>query len=133
MKKHLFLAVLAFMTAGPASAETTTFEEPMQERFRLDYCRYQGVDCGVAAAFAWCQQEGFTQIETYVGERDVRDTQRIGDGTTCRTNLGHTCDSFAAITCSRDGPRPAIQTGPGSVNYPERPDFGEVPADDEVD
>ncbi len=121
MNHFLALAIAALLAAPPAWAETTTFEEPMQGRFRLDYCRYAGQDCGVAAAFAWCQQEGYRQIENYHGERDLRDTQRVGDESTCRSNLGETCDGFAFITCSRDGPPRAIETGPGSINYPARP------------
>jgi len=118
------LALLGALLPSAVQAETTTFDDPMQGRFRLDYCRYERIACGVAAAFAWCQQEGYRQIENYHGERDVSDTQRIGDGSTCRSNTGATCDSFESITCTRDHAPPAIQTGPGSYNYPVRPDTG---------
>jgi hypothetical protein len=128
----LFFGVFALLLPGLAVAETTRFDEPMQGRFRLDYCRFERVDCGVAAAFAFCQQEGYSQIVHFNGERDVRNTQRIGDGVTCRANQGATCDGFEFITCTRDGPPPVIETGPGSVNYPARPDFGDDNGGDEA-
>jgi len=118
------LALLGALLPGAVHAETTTFEDPMEGRFRLDYCRYERQDCGIAAAFAWCQQEGYRQIENFVGERGVANTQRIGDGSTCRANIGGECDGFESITCTRDHAPPAIQTGPGSFNYPVRPDTG---------
>jgi len=116
------LALFLVLGSGLASAETTTFEDPMQGRYRLDYCRYEGVDCGIAAAFAYCQQVGYQQIEGYRGERDVRYTERIGDRSTCHTDDITHCDGFYSITCSRDHAPPAIRTGPGSENYPVRPD-----------
>jgi len=123
------LALLAVMLPGAVRAETTTFEDPMEGRFRLDYCRYEGIDCGIAAAFAFCQREGYRQIENYRGERDVQDTQRMGDGSTCRSSLGHTCDGFEFITCSRDHAPPALR--PGSPGYPVRPYTGD--SSDSVD
>lgn len=117
------LALFALLWPGATHAETTTFEDPMQGRFRLDYCRYEAFDCGIAAAFAFCQQEGYQQIENYRGERDIRRTQRIGDGSTCRADDVTHCDGFEFITCSRDHAPPALETGPGSLNYPVRPDF----------
>lgn len=118
------LVVLALLLPGLAHAETRRFEEPMQERFRLDYCRFVGVDCGIAAAFDWCQQEGYTQIEHFHGERDLDNTQRIGDGAICREDLGQTCDGFEFITCSREGPPPGIIIGDEEFERPTRPYTG---------
>jgi hypothetical protein len=121
------LALLALVGSGAARAETITFDDPMGGRYRLDYCRYEGQDCGVAAAFAFCQQRGYQQIEDYQGERDVTATTRIGDGSTCRSNEVTHCDGFASITCSRDHAPPALR--PGSPDYPVRPYTGDSEED----
>ena len=112
----LFLAFLAF--AGPALAETREFEDPMLGRFRLDYCRYTHQDCGIAAAFAFCQREGFTQIVNYHGERDIGTTMRIGDRSVCREDE---CDGFSLIVCTREGPPRIVDPNAGRPVLPERP------------
>ncbi|MCB1486377.1 MAG: hypothetical protein KDJ88_02845, partial [Bauldia sp.] len=51
---------LLFILAGGASAETKTFNNPMQGGNRLDWCYNWGTGCGSQAATAWCKANGYS-------------------------------------------------------------------------
>ncbi len=108
LRAALFGAALTIASGAMALAEQQSFEDPTFGRYRLDYCRFEQVDCGIMAARAFCIREGYDGAASYRGERDVLETQRIGDRGTCRGR--RSCDGFAEIVCERADPEPAPDT-----------------------
>jgi hypothetical protein len=91
---------LLFMFAAGASAETASFNNPMQGSNRLDWCYNWGVGCGEQAATAWCQAQGFAGGATgYNIANDIgasQPTRLIATGAVCDQGF---CDGFQSITC----------------------------------
>lgn len=105
-----FIALgLAALCALPAWAEQQSFEDPTFGRYRLDYCRFPEADCGILPARAFCIREGFDDVVSFRGERNVLESQRIGDRGTCQ---GRDCDGFAEIVCTRADPEPIPEFEP---------------------
>ncbi len=97
-------AAILFLLSGPvALAETSSFEDPTYGRHRLDFCRYDQIDCGIMPALLFCQREGFEGVQSYRGPDAATPTTRIGNRSTCR---GRSCSGFAEVICERADPEP---------------------------
>lgn len=84
----------------PPPQGVKTFDMPMVDGKRLDWCYYWGRECGEPAADAFCINQGYAQALTFeiaenVGDR--WDTLVAGDNRSC-TDPG--CDSFKTIRCT---------------------------------
>ncbi len=91
--------MMALMVAAPASAETTSFGNPMHGPNRLDWCLNWGVGCGAEAAKAWCVSKGFAMATDFAIANDIgasSPTRVMATGAVCDQGF---CDGFAHITC----------------------------------
>lgn len=99
----LVFFVLTVFAGGAAAQEATrTFERPMINGVRLDWCRFFGSECGEPAAELFCQQKGYTRavrfsIDPRIGAAGLP-TVVFGEGRLCRADA---CSGFEAITCAR--------------------------------
>lgn len=74
-----------------------TFEEPMYEGYRLDWCRERGAECGKPAAEEWTNRLFLNSKSSKVRferEENVGLTKIVGSGELC-TSRG--CDGFESI------------------------------------
>lgn len=101
---HLLAAagVLSLVGALPAAAQTRTFEGPQHQSMDVSYCGADAGSCGEPMATAWCLTVGYSLARDWAARAGVDATSRavrLDDGAVCQ---GETCESFAAITCSRE-------------------------------
>lgn len=100
-----FGGLLLLLIAAPASAETKSFNNPMQGPNRLDWCHSWGTGCGAQAATAWCKAQGYSGgATTFAIANDIgasQPTRLISTGAVCDQAY---CDGFANITCTRPDP-----------------------------
>jgi hypothetical protein len=111
---------MALMVAVPASAETTSFGNPMHGPNRLDWCFNWGVGCGAEAAKAWCVANGYVNTTGFNIANDIgasSPTRLIGTGAVCDQAF---CDGFSHITCTRPDP---TQTFNNPMHGPNRLDW----------
>ena len=87
--------------AAPApTAASKTFEYPVHDIYRLNFCLRWGVDCGEPAATAWCKAQGFTKASAWKADKDIGalfPTIVLADKRVCAQGP---CDGFEEITCS---------------------------------
>ncbi len=98
--------------APAPSAASKTFEYPVQDIYRLNFCLRWGVDCGEPAATAWCQAQGFAKASAWRIDKDIGSlfpTIVLADKRVCAQ---FPCDGFEEITCINEerAPRPVRQT-----------------------
>jgi hypothetical protein len=78
---------------------TTTFNNPVYNGNRLDWCVSWGTGCGKAAADKFCQWKGFGAATGFQIANDIgasSPTRVIGTGALCDQGF---CDGFNFITC----------------------------------
>jgi len=88
------------------TAASKTFEYPVQDIYRLNFCLRWGVDCGEPAATAWCKAQGFARASTWKIDKDIGSlfpTIVMADKRVCAE---FPCDGFEEITCINEGPAP---------------------------
>lgn len=78
---------------------STTFQNPTVEGYRLDWCLHWGQQCGKAAATAWCKRkmgkaDGFAK--QWKKDENIGTTYVMGDGKVCNQQF---CDGFRWIEC----------------------------------
>jgi hypothetical protein len=81
------------------SATTATFNNPMYNGNRLDWCVNWGVGCGQEAADKYCQSQGYGSAANLQIANDIgagSPTRLIGTGAVCDQAF---CDGFTFITC----------------------------------
>ncbi len=77
--------------------ESLTFEYPMLDGYRLDYCHTWAQDCSQKAADAWCIEKGFSKASHFVQDgTDGLVTKTIGSHQICNEPVK--CYSFSSIT-----------------------------------
>ena len=84
----------------PAMA-TQTFQFPVHEIYRLNYCLKWGKDCGEPAAKAWCSAQGFRHASDWKVDKNIGSlfpTIVMGDNRVCSQFV---CDGFQEITCAK--------------------------------
>jgi hypothetical protein len=94
---------LLLLAAGPLRAETRTFQNPLHQGYRLDYCQAFGRACGESVATRWCRGQGYEHASDWAIDRGIGDllpTMSIDADRACHDGQ---CDGFASISCSRDG------------------------------
>lgn len=87
-------------------ASSTTFEYPVHDIYRLNFCLRWGVDCGEPAATAWCKAQGFAKAGAWRIDQDIGSlfpTIVLADKRVCAQ---FPCDGFEEITCVNEGPAP---------------------------
>ena len=93
------LILLAGSIIPEARAENRTFQNPVYQGYRLDYCRASGRECGERVATAWCVIQGFEFASDWGIDRDIgalQPTIRLDNRDVCAREQ---CDGFAAIAC----------------------------------
>jgi len=86
-------------TPAPRAANKT-FEYPVHDIYRLNFCLRWGVDCGEPAATAWCKAQGFAKASAWKVDKDIGalfPTIVLADKRVCAQ---FPCDGFEEITCS---------------------------------
>ncbi len=76
-----------------------TFNNPMYNGNRLDWCVNWGTGCGQQAADKFCQAQGLTHATDFAEANDIgasHPTRLIGTGAVCDQGF---CDGFTHITC----------------------------------
>ena len=94
------LAALAF-TSSMAAADTQTqkFNKPTINKYRLDWCKSWGKNCGKAAADAFCKLHEFSEAKSFMkDEHPGVPTKVFSGGQICDDN---TCASFTYINCQK--------------------------------
>ncbi|MEE8223516.1 MAG: hypothetical protein V3S59_04360 [Alphaproteobacteria bacterium] len=80
---------------------TQTFQFPVHEIYRLNYCLKWGKDCGQPAAKAWCETQGFRHASDWKVDENIGSffpTIVMGDNRVCSQFV---CDGFREITCAK--------------------------------
>ncbi|MEE8213601.1 MAG: hypothetical protein V3R79_03355 [Alphaproteobacteria bacterium] len=80
---------------------TQTFQFPVHEIYRLNYCLKWGKDCGQPAAKAWCEAQGFRHASDWKVDKNIGalfPTIVMGDNRVCSQFV---CDGFQEITCAK--------------------------------
>lgn len=93
--------------AAPAPiAGSKTFEYPVYEIYRLNFCLRWDADCGEPAATAWCRTQGFAKARAWKVDQDIGSlfpTIVLADKRVC---ADLPCDGFTEITCIAEDPAP---------------------------
>ncbi len=87
------------VAAVVAPPKTETFDQPVFNGRRLDWCRGWKDACGKAAADDFCKLNGYAEAVAFSPDPHIGDTQptrQIASGLVCDHDG---CDGFAAITC----------------------------------
>jgi len=80
---------------------TRTFNYPVHNGYRLDWCRQFEHECGAPAALTFCQRKGFNQLVNFqIQPRLSTATMTIGSNAICNPQF-HGCDSFTFIQCRK--------------------------------
>jgi len=85
---------------GTAPTGAQTFEFPVYDIYRLNYCLRWGADCGAPAAAAWCKSKGFKRAAGFKIDQNVGalfPTFVMADKRVCAKFV---CDAFREITCA---------------------------------
>jgi hypothetical protein len=95
------LTLLACSIVPDAIADVRTFQNPVFQGYRLDYCTASGQVCGERVATEWCVGQDYQYASQWGIDRQIgrmQPTIRLDDREICR---GDQCDGFNAITCAR--------------------------------
>jgi hypothetical protein len=101
--RFLTLVAMAAATASPAHAQVRTFNSPQLNGFDVSYCGTDSDSCGESMAMAWCRSVGYDYASDWAARTGIDASSRairLDDGAVCE---GAACESFAAITCGREG------------------------------
>jgi hypothetical protein len=96
--KLLTATILMLVATGAAQATETTFNAPMWNGDRLDWCRDWSIGCGKAAADTYCKTRGCANALAFQQAANIGGSQRtrlIGTGAVCAQSF---CDSSKSIT-----------------------------------
>lgn len=116
------------LLASPCYALSQAYPNPTLEAtdgksYRLDWCRSWENQCGCVAALAFCKEQGFAYVQSFVMDPRV-DLKQISTvivdqrGTLCPgLSPGHGCDSFKEIVCSDR----VVKNDANSCNAPAQP------------
>ncbi len=77
----------------------STFEYPVYDAYRLNYCLTPGTNCGEPAAREWCTKKGFTKALAWVRDDNIGSlfpTINMGSKQICSS---YRCDGFKELTC----------------------------------
>ncbi len=77
----------------------TTFEYPVYDAYRLNYCLTPGTNCGEPAAREWCTKKGFGKALAWVRDDNIGSvfpTINMGSKEVCSS---YRCDGFKELTC----------------------------------
>ncbi|MFD2206810.1 hypothetical protein [Kiloniella antarctica] len=77
----------------------TTFEYPVYDAYRLNYCLTPGTNCGEPAAREWCTKKGFSKALAWVRDDNIGSlypTMNMGSKQVCSS---YRCDGFKELTC----------------------------------
>jgi hypothetical protein len=73
-----------------------TFENPMSNGMRIDYCQTaNGSGCGEPAASMWCQRKGYKRAMAYIKRASFGSAWRQGERTVCTGR----CGVLVQVTC----------------------------------
>ncbi|KLN60021.1 hypothetical protein WH96_15075 [Kiloniella spongiae] len=78
----------------------TTYEFPVFDAYRLNYCLTPGTNCGEPAAREWCQKKGHETAVAWVRDDNIGSifpTINMGSKEICSN---YRCDGFKELTCS---------------------------------
>jgi hypothetical protein len=92
--------------APAPAALSQTFEYPVHEIYRLNFCLRWGLDCGEPAATAWCKSQGFAKASAWKIDKDIGSlfpTIVLADKRVCAQ---FPCDGFEEITCINENAAP---------------------------
>jgi hypothetical protein len=92
--------VLLPETQASSALASQTFQYPVHEIYRLNYCLNLGEDCGEPAAQAWCQAQGFRRASAWKIDENIGSlfpTIVLGTDRVCAQFV---CDGFQEITCA---------------------------------
>ncbi len=96
------LTLLAGCLVPEARAVDQTFQKPVYQGYRLDYCNASGGDCGERIATAWCVVQGFEHASDWGIDRDIGASQptiSLDNRDVCDHQQ---CDGFTEITCGSE-------------------------------
>lgn len=97
------LAVAAAVLALPAQAQLQSFASPTHQGADVSYCGAGAGSCGEDMASAWCRAIGYEFASDWAARAGIDASSRavrLDDGSVCE---GAACESFATITCGREG------------------------------
>lgn len=78
-----------------------TFNYPVYNGYRLDWCRQFETGCGAQAANLFCQKKGFVQSVAFARQNQLSvQTMTVGSNAICNPAF-HVCDGFSYITCKK--------------------------------
>ncbi len=92
--------VLLPETKALAALGSQTFQYPVHDIYRLNYCLNWGKDCGEPAAQAWCTTQGFRRASGFKIDENIGalfPTVVLGESRVCAKFV---CDGFQEITCA---------------------------------
>jgi len=78
----------------------TTYEFPVFDAYRLNYCLTPGTNCGEPAAREWCKKKGHETAVAWVRDNNIGSlfpTINMGSKEICSN---YRCDGFKELTCS---------------------------------
>ncbi len=87
-------------TQAPAALGSQTFQYPVHDIYRLNYCLNWDKDCGEPAAQAWCATQGFRRASGFEIDENIGalfPTVVLGESRVCAKFV---CDGFQEITCA---------------------------------
>ncbi len=79
----------------------STFEYPVYDAYRLNYCLTPGTNCGEPAAREWCKKKGFETALAWVRDDNIGSlypTINMGSKQVCSS---YRCDGFKELTCGK--------------------------------
>ena len=91
-------ALGVLVIANTAHTETRTFNNPMVEGYGLDYCREWAANCGMPAAQAYCESQGYDLAIDFRIVEDNQKTRVIETGQVCDADY---CDRISQVTCQK--------------------------------
>ena len=88
-------------TMAVAGLAIQSFDFPVHNVYRLNYCLTSKGDCGAPAAQAWCKTQGFGKATAWKIDENIGSlfpTVVIGEDRICAQFV---CDGFQEITCAK--------------------------------
>jgi len=85
----------------PPGGASETFEYPVHQVYRLNYCLFSGSQCGEPAAVAWCKTRGFSRATAWKIDENIGGifpTVVLAEKRVCAKSG---CDGFREITCAK--------------------------------
>ena len=93
--------VLLPETQASPALSNQTFQYPIQDIYRLNYCLNWNKNCGEAAAQAWCKAQGFHRATGFKIDENIGSlfpTIVLAENRVCAQFV---CDGFQEITCAK--------------------------------